>query len=1090
MLDSIGKYVFLKVPENDRDRALTVRVFNCVSASIIAFLIVGGIGAIFVFVRKTGSVTIVIMLGLLLIIALWIAHRGKIRHAAITLICGLWAASTFNIWLSGTANTVFVGMYIAVIAVAGVLIGSRFAVIIASMSIASAFALSLLQSVGYTWPSYYPMPPWSALLVLLFAIVLIVPAITGMVEAFTEASSQATQEIERRRRTEEILGESEERYRFLFERSGNAVAVYKPVNDGEDFIFVDFNKAGEQMEQISREELIGKSVLQLFPGVKELGLFDVLQRVWRTGEPEHHPVGHYEDDRIRGWRDNFVYRLPSGEIVAVYSDETERKLAEEALRSSEKAYRTLAQNIPGIVYRVHFGGQATMEFFNNEVESITGFSEKELRIGEVCSIDPLILSEDRPKVVELVKQAFSKNTPFEIEYRIRDKNGAIRHLLEYGRPVSASAGSPSFIDGVIFDISERKKAQEQIEGQASLMESLLEAIPAPVFYKDTDHVYIGCNEAFAEFIGLPKANIIGKSVFDVAPKELAEVYRTQDEALFNNPVTQIYEASVKSSDGTTHDVMFHKATFADSSGAVAGLIGVILDITDRKKAEEELRESEEKYRTVVEESFDGVFVQKGALIAFGNSRLYEMLGYNKRELEGLDHWLIYHPDYQDITRARARARLAGESVPPRYEVNLLRKDGTSFPGEINAKVILFDNELQIQVWVRDLTEQKHLEKRLVEAQKMEAVGTLAGGIAHDFNNLLHIISGHAELLEMQLAEKEMRFAEMDAIRQAANRSADLVKQLLTFSRKVDTKFKSINLNEDVRNTERLLYRTIPKMIEIELRLDEDLQPVRADSTQVEQMLINLAVNAKDAMPEGGKLTIETKEVLLDEGYWRDHPELVPGRYVLLRVSDTGHGMEEDVLQHIFEPFFTTKGLADGTGLGLATVFGIVKMHGGHISCESEVGKGTTLSIYLPVAEAAKSEVEQGQEVSSAAGGTENILMVDDEPLIRDLAKRILERAGYSVIAACSGREAIEIYAQHKSDIALVILDLIMPEMGGKQCLEELVTINPQVKALIASGFAVTGDTKSFLDSEAKGTVSKPFNMRELLSAVRRVLDGI
>jgi len=395
-----------------------------------------------------------------------------------------------------------------------------------------------------------------------------------------------------------------------------------------------------------------------------------------------------------------------------------------------------------------------------------------------------------------------------------------------------------------------------------------------------------------------------------------------------------------------------------------------------------------------------------------------------------------------------------------------------------------------QAIAEDVTQQKKLEEHLRQAQKMEAVGILAGGISHDFNNLLHIIAGHAELLELELAESGMKFDEMAAIRQAAKRGTDLVKRILTFSRRVETKLESINLNDDVQIVGRLLYRTIPKMIEIDLRLEEGLSSVRADSTQIEQVLINLAVNAKDAMPEGGRLTVQTQNVLLDEDYCRDHAEPTPGRYVLLRVSDTGQGMEEDVRQHIFEPFFTTKGLVNGTGLGLATVFGIVKMHGGHITCESEVGRGTTFSIYLPAAETAESDVEQECRTTVIAGGTETILVVDDEELIRDLAKRILEKAGYSVRTAGSGKQGIEIYTQHKSDIALVILDLIMPEMGGKRCLEELIKINPRVKALIASGFAIQGDTKSFLSSAARGIVSKPFNMRELLRAVRHALDGI
>jgi signal transduction histidine kinase/ActR/RegA family two-component response regulator len=419
---------------------------------------------------------------------------------------------------------------------------------------------------------------------------------------------------------------------------------------------------------------------------------------------------------------------------------------------------------------------------------------------------------------------------------------------------------------------------------------------------------------------------------------------------------------------------------------------------------------------------------------------------------------------------------------------LLRKDGTDFPGEINAKVVVFADEPQIQVWVRDLTEQKLLEKRVVEGQKMEAVGILAGGIAHDFNNLLQIISGHAELLEIQLTKRGLNFDEMTAILRASDRGAELVKQILTFSRRVNTEFASVNLNEDVRATERLLSRTIPKMIEIELRLEEELLPVRADSTQIQQLLINLAVNAKDAMPEGGTITIETRNIGADEEYCAQHG-LAPGPCVLLRVSDTGHGMEQEVLEHIYEPFFTTKGLAQGTGLGLAAVFGIVKMHGGHITCESEVGKGTTFEISFPTAEVDTPSPVPVQEKLEAEGGTETILVVDDEELIQELAKRILEKSGYRVFTAGSGTEAIEIYAEHTSEISLIILDLIMPEMGGKQCLNELLKIDPRVKALVSTGFAIEGEAKEFFDAKAKGEVSKPFNGGELRRTVRRIIDS-
>jgi signal transduction histidine kinase/CheY-like chemotaxis protein len=393
-----------------------------------------------------------------------------------------------------------------------------------------------------------------------------------------------------------------------------------------------------------------------------------------------------------------------------------------------------------------------------------------------------------------------------------------------------------------------------------------------------------------------------------------------------------------------------------------------------------------------------------------------------------------------------------------------------------------------QAIVEDIIHQKKLEDQLRQSQKMEAIGTLAGGIAHDFNNLLQIICGNAELLDLDLAEKNLKFSELDAVREAGRRGAELVKQILTFSRRVDAKFASVNLNDDVRNAERLLYRTIPRMIGIILKLEDDLNPVRADSSQIEQLLINLAINAKDAMPDGGILSIETQNMRVEKNSWKGYEEFVAGNYVLLRVSDTGHGMDAVVLQHIFEPFFTTKGLADGTGMGLATVFGIVKMHGAHITCLSKVGAGTTFEIYFPALESPAQSSDSACRTGEIRGGGETLLLVDDEELIRDLECKILEKSGYTVLTANSGKDALEVYSRHQADISLVILDLIMPEMGGKQCLEELLKIDPHVKVLIASGFAVEGDTKTFLEAAAQGIVAKPFQITELLRSIRKLLD--
>ena len=345
---------------------------------------------------------------------------------------------------------------------------------------------------------------------------------------------------------------------------------------------------------------------------------------------------------------------------------------------------------------------------------------------------------------------------------------------------------------------------------------------------------------------------------------------------------------------------------------------------------------------------------------------------------------------------------------------------------------------------RNITERKHLEERLRQAVKMEAIGTLAGGLAHDFNNLLQVVLGYAELILLGKEKQDKDYQKARLIYGAATRGRDLVNRILTFSRRVETKPRTINLNDELKQVEHLLGRTIPKMIDIELRLANNLRLINADPTQIEQIILNLALNAAHAMPEGGKLVFETKNVGLDEEYCRTHLETRPGEYVLLTVSDTGHGMEKEILDRVFEPFFTTKQRGQGTGLGLSMVFGIIKSHGGCISCHSQPGAGTVFKIYFPATDV-KIALDTASTLEMPSFGTETILLVDDEETIRDLGKEILTTLGYKVLTASNGREALAVYANVQDDVSLVVLDLIMPQMGGKQCLEELLRINPKVK---------------------------------------------
>ncbi|MHB8205615.1 MAG: response regulator, partial [Desulfomonilaceae bacterium] len=386
----------------------------------------------------------------------------------------------------------------------------------------------------------------------------------------------------------------------------------------------------------------------------------------------------------------------------------------------------------------------------------------------------------------------------------------------------------------------------------------------------------------------------------------------------------------------------------------------------------------------------------------------------------------------------------------------------------------------------DVTENKNLRAQLMQAQKMEAIGTLAGGIAHDFNNLLQVVVGYSELILMDSSLSDKLRQSVKSINKVALNGADLVRRLLTFSRKTETAPKPLNLNDEIIQIKKLLDRTIPKMIEIEIGLQNGLNTINADSSQIEQIMMNLAVNARDAMPDGGRLVIETEDIVLDQAYCSGHIEATPGPYVLVSVSDTGMGMDKKTMERIFEPFYTTKAPGKGTGLGLAMVYGIVKQHGGYIICYSESGMGTTFKIYFP---ALVSNVVSEKLTGSleAQGGTEMILLVDDEENVRNVGTDLLQGAGYSVITAVNAKEALELFKNKHRSIALVILDLIMPEMSGKECLEKLLEIDSNVKVLMCSGYSPNGAAKAAIDTGAKGFISKPYNSNEMLVQIRKIL---
>lgn len=533
------------------------------------------------------------------------------------------------------------------------------------------------------------------------------------------------------------------------------------------------------------------------------------------------------------------------------------------------------------------------------------------------------------------------------------------------------------------------------------------------------------------------------------------------------------------------EITFSTVSFDGTVYAVA----VARNITERKLAEEQLRESEERYRHLFEESPAGNFVStpNGKLLAC-NSAFIRIFGFTSIEEAMNRDLLSIYPDPQ--TRQTFLASLRKERKLEHYEMELRSQEDK--PVHVMANVIgVFDEGgelVEIRGYLVDNTQRKKLEEQFRQSQKMEAVGRLAAGVAHDFNNLLTAIMGYSELMIVKLREDDSLRKHAEQIRKAGERASSLTRQLLAFSRKQVLQPKLVDLNAVVAEMEKMLRRLISEDIELIFIPDPNLNPVMADPGQIEQVLLNLAVNARDAMPRGGKLTIETKNVCLDQAYALRHVGVKPGPYVMLAVSDTGIGMEEKILSHVFEPFFTTKEKNKGTGLGLSTVYGIIRQSDGHIWVYSEPGMGTTFKIYLPQMKEIADEVGTDTPRNQVKGGYETILLVEDEDIVRGLAYEALRTQGYTVFEANCGKAALDICKQRKGPIHLIVTDVVMPGMNGRELVERLVKLCPNVKTLYISGYPDSSIVRHGVLIPGTAFLQKPFTPDDLVRKVREVLD--
>jgi two-component system, cell cycle sensor histidine kinase and response regulator CckA len=636
--------------------------------------------------------------------------------------------------------------------------------------------------------------------------------------------------------------------------------------------------------------------------------------------------------------------------------------------------------------------------------------------------------------------------------------------------------------------SDRLRHAATLEASEKRYRRLFESAKDGILILDADTgEVVDVNPFLLQLLGFSYQEMVGQRLWEIGVfKDVAaskEAFRTLQEKEY----VRYDNLPLEAADGRVIAVEFVSNVYPVDGRKVIQCN--IRDISARKKVEDALARSELYYRSLIEHGVDIIAVlSPGGVLQYVSPAVERILGYEARELEDRDVFGLIHPEDQGVARERLRRALEPGQTWERAELRLRHRDGSwrtiaaignSLPPEIGLGVI---------VNARDLTEHQHLESQMRQAQKMEAVGRLAGGIAHDFNNLLTVILGYAQMLADRVPSSPDLAEDVAEILRAGERAASLTRQLLTFSRHRPTEQKVVSPESIVADTERMIRRLVGEDIVVTAR-SGTAALVRVDPGQIEQVLVNLAVNARDAMPSGGQLTIETSRVELDETYGTTHLDVKPGPYLLLAVTDTGTGMDAATLGHLFEPFFTTKEKGKGTGLGLSTVYGIVKQSGGHIEAYSETGLGTTFKVYLPIVEDGAVDRSGSRAVPRQDRGSETVLVVEDEEAVRTLVRRELESRGYAVLAPAGADEALLLCERHAGPIHLLMTDIVMPGMLGPEVARRAAALRPELKVLYMSGYTDESIMKRGTLRGDEPFLQKPFTPNALAQKVREALDG-